>query len=59
MLFVPDIFTLKCMNGGYQLKTGQFEVKPFVVSPSSVLRRALSNHERLNRSPFDRLRTNG
>jgi hypothetical protein len=30
---------------GYQLKTGQSEVKPFVVS--------WSNHERLNRPPFD------
>jgi len=38
-------------NNGYQLKTGQFKIKPFVVS--------LSNHERLNRSPFDRLRANG
>ncbi|MFZ4698560.1 MAG: hypothetical protein ACOYMG_00780 [Candidatus Methylumidiphilus sp.] len=34
---------------GYQLKAGQ--VKPFVVS--------LSNHERLTRSPFDKLRANG
>ena len=33
------------------IKTVQFDVKSFVVS--------LSNHERLNRSPFDRLRTNG
>jgi hypothetical protein len=36
---------------GYQFKAGQFEVKPFVVS--------LSNHERLNRPPFDKLRANG
>ena len=36
---------------GYQLKAGQFEVKSFVVG--------LSNHERLNRSPFDKLRANG
>jgi len=44
---------------GFQLNTGQFEVKPFVVS--------WSNHERLNRPPFDKallseaegLRTNG
>jgi hypothetical protein len=36
---------------GYQLKAGQFKVKPFVVS--------LSNHERLNRPPFDKLRANG
>ena len=35
-------------NAGYQLKTGQFKAKPFVVSPSASLRRALSNHERLN-----------
>ena len=41
MLFVPDIFTLKCMNGGYQLKMGQFEVKPFVVSPSSGAQESL------------------
>ncbi|SJM94325.1 conserved hypothetical protein [Crenothrix polyspora] len=32
-------------------KAGQFQVKPFVVS--------LSNHDRLNRPPFDRLRANG
>jgi hypothetical protein len=36
---------------GYQLKTEQIKVKPFVVS--------LSNHERLNRPPFDKLRANG
>jgi len=36
---------------GYPLKTGQIKVKPFVVS--------LSNHERLNRPPFDKLRANG
>jgi len=36
---------------GYPLKQGQLEVKPFVVS--------LSNHERLNRPPFDKLRANG
>ena len=38
-------------KSGYQLKAGQFKVKPFVVS--------LSNHERLNRPPFDKLRANG
>ena len=31
------------------LGRGQSKVKPFVVSPSASLRRALSNHERLNR----------
>jgi hypothetical protein len=36
---------------GYPLKAGQYKVKPFVVS--------LSNHERLNRPPFDKLRANG
>ncbi len=36
---------------GYQLKVGLFKVKPFVVS--------LSNRERLNRPPFDKLRANG
>jgi hypothetical protein len=30
---------------GYPFKAGQIKVKPFVVS--------LSNHERLNRPPFD------
>jgi hypothetical protein len=33
-------------NFGYPLKARQNKVKPFVVS--------LSNHERLNRSPFDK-----
>ena len=43
---------------GYHLNAEQFEVKvkPFVVSCESVEQ---SNHERLNRSPFDRLRANG
>ncbi len=36
---------------GYQLKAGQYKVKPFMVS--------LSNHERLNRPPFDKLKTQG
>ena len=38
-------------RSGYQFKAEQSEVKPFVVS--------LSNHERLNRPPFDKLRANG
>jgi len=33
-------------NSGVPLKAGQFQVKPFVVR--------LSNHERLNRPPFNR-----
>ncbi|MEI7868697.1 MAG: hypothetical protein WCI11_12460 [Candidatus Methylumidiphilus sp.] len=36
-------------DDGYQLKAGQ--VKPFVLN--------LSNHERLTRSPFDKLSANG
>ncbi|CCE24942.1 protein of unknown function [Methylotuvimicrobium alcaliphilum 20Z] len=44
---------------GYSLNTGQLKVNPFVVSPSAKLRRALSNHGRINRPPFDRLRANG
>jgi len=32
----------------------EWRVKPFVVSPSAALRRALSNHGRLNHSSFDK-----
>jgi len=36
---------------GFPLKPGQSKVKPFVAS--------LSNHDRLNRPPIDKLRPNG
>ncbi len=41
---------------GFPLKAGQLKVKPFVVSPELV---EGSNHERLNRPPFDKLMANG